>query len=355
MGSQAEAQLVDAAIRRHLEDFRVDEIPVYEPCGEGEHLFVSFRKTDLTTLEAVRRLARALGVDPRSAGFAGMKDRRAITTQTASFALPLDRDVPECAPIEGIEILSMRRHRHKLRTGQLRGNRFALILRDIDASVRATVDGALTELCEHGVPNAFGRQRFGREGDNAAQALEWLRGNRKPPRGRKEQRLMFSALQSDLFNQVLERRERDGSWNTVLGGDLAHKISGGLFQVPLEGSELDACIERAQRGEICATGPMFGARMRWPTGAPAELEREVLAHAGVEEELFAAHRALGEGTRRPLRLSVDELEWSWDEGETFLTVRFVLPKGGYATTVLSRAFRLHDPQAGTPPPSAKER
>ena len=333
--------LAEALIRHVPEDFRVEEIPAYAAAGDGEHLFVTFRKTGLTTLEAVRRIARALGADARAAGFAGMKDRHAITTQTASFQLPLDRDPALEEPIEGIEVLSWERHRHKLKTGHLRGNRFTIRLRRLSLDARDGIDEALALIAARGVPNAFGAQRFGRGGDNAELALRWLRGEARPPRGKKERRLLFSALQSHLFNLVLARREADETWCTVLAGDIAQKRdTGGLFDV--EESERDEARARAERGEISATGPMFGARMRRPHGAVDELERQVLVDAGIGDTLDA-HRALGEGTRRALRLWVDELEWQWSAEEPYLTVRFVLPKGGYATTVLSRAFLLVDP------------
>jgi tRNA pseudouridine13 synthase len=335
--------LAEALIRHVPEDFRVEEIPAYAAAGEGEHLFVTFRKTDLTTLEAVRRIARALGADARAAGFAGMKDRHAITTQTASFQLPLDRDpAPELSkPIDGIEVLAWQRHRHKLKTGHLRGNRFSIGMRRVSLDARGSIDEALARIAARGVPNAFGVQRFGRDGDNAELALRWLRGEARPPRGKKEQRFLFSALQSQLFNRVLERREQDGTWCTVVVGDIAQKRdTGGLFDV--EDPELEQA--RAERGEISATGPMFGARMRWPHAAVADLEREVLGEAGIGDALDA-HRALGEGTRRTLRLWVEELTWQWSDEEPYLAVQFVLPKGGYATTVLSRAFRLVDPYA----------
>jgi tRNA pseudouridine13 synthase len=346
----------EAVLRREPDDFVVEEIPAYEPSGEGEHVFITFRKSGLTTLEALRRMARALEVDPREAGFAGMKDRHAVTTQTGSLPWRADRslDAIEQLSIEGIEVLAFRRHPHKLKTGHLRANRFVLRLRDVDPDARPQVDAALGEIALRGVPNAFGSQRFGREGDNARVALDWLTGRARGPRGKREQRLLFSALQSRLFNEVLARREEQGSWDGVLAGDLAQKHdSGGMFEVPLEGDELEDARVRAAEGRLSATGPMFGAKMRWPAGEPAAIERAVLAESGVEEALFSRHRQLGKGTRRPLRLEVREARWDWNEAD-YLTVRFVLPKGGYATTVLGRVFRLVDPHAAPPPAHAGE-
>lgn len=357
--------LPTATIRLAPEDFIVDEIPAYAPSGRGEHLFITFRKRGLTTTEAVRRIAEALGVDARAAGFAGMKDRNAVTTQTASFALPIARGSAEAAAasisVPGVEILSAARHDNKLKPGHLEGNRFTIVLREVDARGAEGLLRALERAGREGVPNAFGPQRFGRDGDNPERTIAWLAGRERGPRDRREQRLLFSSLQAWLFNRVLDRRIEAGTWSSALPGDIAKKHdTGGLFAVPLEGPELDDARARALAGVVSPTGPMFGAKMRWPEGEPAAIEREVLADSTLGEpgRLEALHK-LGEGTRRALRLEVSELMAALDPpastnlaaapGELLrVVVRFVLPKGGYATTVLARACRLVDATASRP-------
>ncbi len=343
-------ELPAATFRSSPADFAVDEIPAYAPSGAGEHAYVTFRKTDLTTPEAMKRIARALGADARDAGYAGMKDRHAITTQTASFKLPLANDpaaLLAASPLEGIEILHASRHVNKLKPGHLHGNRFRVVLRDIEATRAPAVIEALASAGRTGVPNAFGPQRFGRDGDNPARAIEWLTGKSRGPRDKRDQRMLFSALQSLWFNEVLSRRESDGTWNHVVPGDLAKKTdTGGIFLVPLEGPEADDAIARGAAGELFPTGPMFGRKMRWPEGRPAEIEREVLLAAIQDPARLDAWAHLGEGTRRPLRMEVDELATERFEdaadGTAVIAVSFVLPKGGYATTVLGRAVRLVD-------------
>ncbi|MGK3993349.1 tRNA pseudouridine(13) synthase TruD [Sorangium sp. So ce1024] len=367
-----------AVLRSSPADFVVEEIPAYAPSGRGEHVFVTFRKTGRTTPDAVRAIALALGADPGSAGFAGMKDRHAITTQTASFQVPIARDpapLLEQAELPGIEILAVARHDHKLKPGHLVGNRFRITLRGVDPAALALAERRLAEIGRAGVPNAFGPQRFGRDGANPDRGLAWIAGRERGPRDRREQRLLFSALQSRWFNEVLARREADGTWSTVLPGDLAKKRdSGGLFLVPLEGPELEDAEARAAALAISATGPMFGRKMRWPEGAPGALEREVLTAAIGDPRRLDAFAHAGEGTRRPLRVEVDGLEVSaveaaarpgagdaaaHDPGDPAagqgIVVSFVLPKGGYATTVLGRVFRLVDasaPQPSTGRPAA---
>ncbi len=360
--------LPTAVLRRSPADFVVEELPAYAPSGRGEHVFVTFRKTGRTTPDAVRAIALALGADPGSTGFAGMKDRHAITTQTASIQLPLARDpapLLEQAELPGIEILAVARHDNKLKPGHLLGNRFRIALRGIAPAALPLAERRLAEIGRAGMPNAFGPQRFGRNGDNPERALAWLAGRERGPRDRREQRLLFSALQSRWFNEVLARREADGTWSTVLPGDLAKKRdTGGLFLVPLEGPEIADAEARAAALAISATGPMFGRKMRWPEGAPGALELEVLTAAIGDPRRLDAFAHAGEGTRRPLRLEVDGLEVSAagepavgagapqpavDPGaEQGIVVSFVLPKGGYATTVLGRVFRLVDASAPQP-------
>jgi tRNA pseudouridine13 synthase len=355
------ASLPVAVIRRTPQDFVVEEIPLYPPSGSGEHLYVTFRKTGKTTLDAVRDLSLALGVDPRGAGYAGMKDRHAVTTQSATFPFPIARDAEQALQsisVPGIEVLDGRRHHNKLKPGHLSGNRFILTLRDVPDAEVDPLRARLEELGRRGVPNAFGPQRFGRDGDNAAHALAWLAGKVRGPRDRREQRLLFSSLQSMLFNRVLERRVADGSWCKVLPGDLAKKHdTGGMFPVPLSGPELEDARSRAETCAISATGPMFGVKMRWPEGEPLALERAVLAEVLEPEADLAAFRHLGEGTRRPLRLEITELNASrasteqsaQGAGQAGIVVRFVLPKGGYATTVLENACELRDERGRAAP------
>jgi tRNA pseudouridine13 synthase len=342
-----------ALIRQRPADFLVEEIPAYEPSGQGDHAFVTIRKTGLSTMRAVELLAEALGVDPREAGYGGLKDRHAVTTQTVSLPFARDRDLEGAAAevaIEGLEILGATRHGHKLKPGHLRGNRFHITLRDLAPAADRAIIERLEELQHEGVPNAFGPQRFGRDGSNPERALAWLRGRARPPRKRSLQRLLFSSVQSLLYNRVLARRVDAGTWNQVLAGDLAKKHdSGGLFQVPDDPAELADATERAAAGLISATGPMFGAKMRWPDGEVAEIEREVLAEAELERAHFAAFKRLGRGTRRALRLMLGEVGWSGGGDDGFLTVAFVLPKGGYATTVLSELCQLTDVAGSSSP------
>ncbi len=319
-------------IRVTPEDFRVVEELAYEAAGEGEHLYVRFEKTELTTPEAVRRIAAALDVDPRGSGWAGLKDRRAITEQWASFhrADParLDR-----ATIDGVRILEAKPHGHKLRTGHVRSNRFALVVRG-EADVEATAR-ALDELARRGVPNYFGEQRFGVGGSNLARAVRWLLEGGRPPRKKHERKLFVSTFQSALFNELLGARVAARELDAVVDGDLLRKEdSGGLFVT--EDPAVDG--PRAAAFELSATGPMFGARMRWPEGEAKAREEATLAAWGMRPEDLNAFRAAGPGTRRPYRAQLlDARAEAHPEGARIV---MTLPAGVYATVVLRELLEL---------------
>jgi len=331
-------------IKASPEDFVVEEIPAYEPCGEGEHLYIRFTKRGLTTDEAVQRIARAIGANARETGVAGLKDRVGITTQQASFFLPVKNRAPEAdaallqLQLDGITITSAKRHGNKLKTGHLRGNRFKLLLRDIGAEEMPALTAALEQIGREGAPNAFGEQRFGRGGTNGAQARAWLSGENDGPRDGRQRRFLVSALQSEAFNHVLARRVADGSWNKCLKGDVLQKQdSGGLFTC----EDVAVDLPRVERGEVSATGPMFGPKMRAAEGEALAIEEEARAVC-IGDIDWSRARGLGDGTRRSLRVIVSDLLFLTEEPGS-LRVEFVLPRGSYATTVISAANALVDP------------
>lgn len=338
--------LAEGRIRAFPEDFRVDEIPAYAPSGEGEHVFVRFEKTGLTTPDAVRRLAATFSGDAREAGTAGLKDRHAVTTQWVSFQV---RETPAFdVPIDGVRVLEAVRHASKLRTGHLHGNRFRVRVRDVPRSVEAALAGRLEAIRRHGMPNFFGTQRFGREADNAARAVAFLSGRARPPKDRFERRLLVSALQSELFNREVARRVHARDLGAIRGGEVCRKEeTGGMFVA----KDVDVERARAERWEISPTGPMFGPDMRRAEDEAGAAEEALLAEAGLDAAALERMGRLAPGTRRVVRVRPAELDASWDDEGVVLT--FVLPSGSYATVLLDELFDVHDasrrerPRAGT--------
>jgi tRNA pseudouridine13 synthase len=320
-------------IRHDPEDFCVDEVPAYDPSGDGPHLFVRFEKRELNTREAVRRLARALGVPEGAASFAGMKDRRAVTTQWASFEGAAE-DVAAGAAVDGVRVLEWARHPNRLRTGHLRANRFRILVREVPEARWADLQSMLATLCRRGVPNYYEAQRFGWDGGNLTRAQAWWLEGRRPPRDRTRRKWDVSVLQSWLFNEVLADRIRDGALDRAIVGDLMRReATGGLFVS--ESPEEDQ--PRLEAWDISPTGPMFGPRMRWPAAEAREKEEAVLTRTGVTSEHLQRFGRAGRGTRRPLRVCPAEAQMEWTpEG---VALQFTLPTGAYATALLRELFK----------------
>jgi tRNA pseudouridine13 synthase len=309
------------------EDFRVDEVPLYAPAGEGGHTFVLVEKRLRTTDDVARALARACGVRARDVGYAGRKDRRAVTTQW--FSVP--GLAPDCAlalSLPGVRVLDAARHPHKLRTGHLRGNRFRIAVRGGDV---AAAQDALARLERVGMPNRFGDQRFGRGGANPERAHALLAGG-PAPGDRRQARFLLSALQAAVFNDVLAARAP--RWDRVERGDVAVvHASGGLFRV----DDPEAEAARAAAFEISATGPIFGTRVLAPGGDVAECERAVLARHGIDPDNPRVPRGIRlRGARRSLRVRPQAASvGSTADG---LELCFTLPAGSYATVLLEEVL-----------------
>jgi tRNA pseudouridine13 synthase len=312
-------------IRARPEEFRVDEVPLYPPAGQGGHCFLRVEKAGRTTEEVARELARAAGAAPREVGFAGRKDRWSLATQW--FSVPgLEPRAALGLDLPGARVLEAARHPHRLRTGQLRGNRFEILVRDVDASACAAAAERAASLARRGLPNRFGAQRYGRDRANAELGRRILRGE-PGPRDRRAARFLVSALQAEVFDAVLA--ERGPAFDRVLVGDLAVvHASGGLFRV--EDAEREA--PRALAFEISATGPIFGTRAPAPGGEVADCERAALARHGIPEELRAPRGIRLRGARRALR--VRPLDLALEPAPAGLWVRFALPAGSYATVLL---------------------
>ncbi len=315
------------------EDFRVEEIPAYPPEEAGDFLFLWIEKEGLSSEQLVSHFARCLKIAHQDVGLAGMKDRQAVTRQMVSVPA-------KCLPAvemfshEGIRILAVHRHRHKLRTGHLQGNRFSILIRNVidDALEKALAIAA--ELSRTGVPNFFGDQRFGRDAETLALGLALLQGTKQPgdiPRARRKflLRLALSAVQSVLFNRALVDRIGDGLVREVLAGDVMQVVaSGGPFVVE------DAVCDQArfEAREIVISGPLFGPKMKQPAGAVAVRETRLLEDSGIPSEAFDRFAKLTPGTRRPYLIWPEGLKVSAEpEG---LRLEFTLASGCYATVVL---------------------
>ncbi len=385
-------------LRSVPEDFRVVEIPLYAPGGEGDHVIFRVEKRGLATFEAVRRVARALGLREREIGYAGLKDAQAVTEQSFSVEhVPEERIEAALSDVPGLRLLSADRHRNKLRLGHLAGNRFEITLRGVADAALARAEGILDVLASRGCPNWFGAQRFGQGGDNDALGRLLVQGDAEGfvgrllgsaapagdplaevhervaggdldgardvlPAGRRSERhvldallrgasprkavlrvprnvlrLLVSAYQSRLFNRLLAERMPD--LGALQAGDLAWLHDrGAVFTV----EDVAAEQARADALEISPSGLLPGAHVTPASGGPGDRESALLRSEELRPEDFRV-RGVGtfRGVRRPFRVplrdvAVEALDL---DGEPSLRLRFRLPPGSYATAVLDEVMK----------------
>jgi len=373
-------------------DFAVNELSLYEPTGEGEHLYLTVRKTNTSHEELIRRIAKGFGVKKRDIGVAGRKDLKAVTTQSVSIYLPGQHiEIPK--EVDSIEILSSTRHSNKLRIGHLAGNRFLVRLREVGANDVPKIEERFNSSLKNGIPNAFGPQRFGNKGNNQIlgaallredwEALieELLKGNERHnelaskgefklaldawPFGHPAERnilerlsegksarqastsvalplqkLWMNAFQSDIFNSVLQKRVQLGTWNTVEEGDLVWNFDarGRSFIANAEDLQCEQFLNRIAEKRLSPTGPLWGEKMRMPSGEILEFEERVLASFCVKRDQFGSHKKMIKGARRPLRIPVEKGSFrvGCDAEGDFVELGFDLPAGSYATTLIDQ-------------------
>lgn len=328
-----------AVIRSMPEDFLVEEQIPFILVGTGEHLWVRVRKRGLNTEQVAKQLARLAGITRREVGYAGMKDRHAVTVQWFSLYLP-GRTDPQWSELpEGMSILESLRHTRKLKTGALSGNRFKIVLRDCQGDHDAVLR-RVEETSVKGVPNYFGEQRFGHNGGNIGAAQAMFSG-KLAVHDRKQAGIYLSAARSFLFNQVLARRVLAQNWNRALEGDALSLEGSRSFFVP---EVIDDTISRRiAEGDVHPSGPLWGRGELATRMAVRALEAEVinehvdlaqgLENAGLEQE------------RRTLRLFPRELNAEWVDAQS-LRLEFSLPPGSYATVLLREIAELSNRSCG---------
>ena len=315
-----------ATLRSAPEDFRVEEILGYDADGEGEHALLWVEKREANTDWVARELARFAGVSPVNVGYAGLKDRHAVTRQAFTVQLPGKADPDWNAfPHAEVKVLASTRHKRKLKRGALRGNRFVLVLRDVRGD-RERAEEVLNNIATRGVPNYFGEQRFGREGGNVAQARAMFAGRRVD---RDKRSILLSAARSHIFNGVLAARVERDAWDKPLEGEI-WSLAGSRSWFGPEPFD-DVLATRLAQGDIHPSGPLWGQGDSPAIGAAGELEREVSSTFNDLAVGLAAARMDQE--RRPLRLLAKEFRWRWLDDEA-LELSFELPAGAYATVVV---------------------
>ncbi len=392
-------------IKIRPEDFLVEELPLYDLTGDGEHLHMGIQKIGIRHDELIDIVARHCGVSPRAIGYAGMKDKHAVAQQSLSIHLP---GQPDPRPLEHphVHILWTKRHQAKLRVGQLLGNRFAIRVRDVEPSCIPRIHRDLYRLSKSGVPNAFGAQRFGYRlnghilgrllvlqdwqgfldellGVTGTPFPEWQQ-DRRDTFHKNEFRAAIAhwaqsdlaeraalkalsegatakaavkaikpqmrdfwicALQSAIFNSVLDQRLRTNTFDHFIAGDLAFLHQGGAIfrvtQLMLDREQEATTLQtRLNAFEISPSAPLAGPGVMWGEDAALQIELNAIAQFRLAQRQFLDPDFQPSGSRRPLRIALahPQAEAGVDEHGNFVRVAFDLPKGAYATNVLQELF-----------------
>ena len=331
-----------AVLRNSPEDFEVREYLGFDPDGDGEHVFLHLQKRQLNTLDLVQRVAKLSGVPSRDIGYSGLKDRNALTSQWLSVGLA-GRPEPDWAGLEAdgkVRVLASDRHRKKLKRGVHRANEFRLSLVGLQAEQGAIVQ-RLEAIASEGVPNYFGRQRFGRNGSTLAQARQWTgEGGRRIARNRRG--LYLSALRGLCFNTLLAERVRQKSWQRPGPGDaVALAGSRSIFQADQTTDDLAA---RAQAGDLHPALPLWGSGQPVASAAVHAVQAGLVAsEEGVAEFLEAQGLALA---YRAARVIPDDFCWRFCDDGT-LILEFSLGAGSYATAIVDELVRYDEGDQGS--------
>ncbi len=319
-------------IRKHNEDFQVDEIQQFTPSGVGEHVWLKIQKTGENTDWVAKHLAQIANVPRRDVSFAGMKDRNAVTTQWFSVQMP-GREAPDWQQglqekgLVSVVVQAEHRHDRKLKRGALKGNQFKLTIRDFQGAESELAE-AINRIKEQGVPNYYGVQRFGHNGLNIEKAQKWFAGDFKV-KDRNLRSIYLSAARSWIFNHILSARVSEGSWNQALDGDVfILEGSNSSFSQPVDVE----ITQRLNSFDIHPSGALWGRGRLATQHTVAEFEEKIankfkLLCDGLEVNGLKQER-------RALRLPVRDLNYEMIDAET-IVLAFSLPQGAYATSVLS--------------------
>jgi tRNA pseudouridine13 synthase len=329
------APTLRGVLRRAPADFTVHEELGFEPSDDGPHALIYVEKTGLTTLDLIDTVARQARTRPREIGYCGLKDRHAVTRQWMS--LPLVRaSGADTWQGENWRVVEVRRNRRKLKLGAHRLNRFALRIVDLDGDAD-DLASRLDQVRTRGVPNYFGAQRFGHQGDNLRRARRWFVDGVEL--NRRQRRFALSAARSWLFNRVLSARVAAGNWTEPLPGEPLCLDGSRSFFHPGD-EEGDALAARLAAFDVHPSGPLWGTGQGEARDACAQFEEKLLGELSWVADGLADVGLRQE--RRALRLRVSDLEWT-HEGQT-LELAFALNKGTFATAVVHELVRVNGGQ-----------
>ena len=338
---------IDVVFKQNKDDFVVTEIPLYEFSGEGEHLVLKIRKKDLATWDAIEILAKFLNCSSRDFGYAGLKDKNAMTVQSISVHRKYEEKLKSFQH-ENLKILETTYHNKKIKVGHLKGNKFFNRLKRVGAIEKRKIEEALGLIVTNGIPNYFGFQRFGIDGDNYKKGKDIIDGKLKEKR-RNLKQMYINAYQSYLFNSWLSKRieisklieafepkeiyqrlnlpldvvkqmkKQKHPFKLMTGDLLSHYPFGKIFTI----EDLDEESQKFNDRDRVPTGLLSGKRVKNSVDLAYEIEKEFEAHTGED------------GARRFAWIFPEDISSNYKEDKNWMEIQFYLPKGSYATEVIA--------------------
>jgi tRNA pseudouridine13 synthase len=324
-------------IRISAKDFKVIEQLELNFTESGEHWWFYIEKTNSNTAWVATQLASACKVPARQVGYAGMKDRHAVTQQWFSVQLPKITDIQtiQTKLPDEVKILEHHWHQSKIKTGQLKCNEFSLTIRNIRGD-QTTIEENITRVVQQGVPNYFGPQRFGHNMNNIQQAQDWFAGkirvNNKKQRG-----ILISTARSHIFNLIVAHRIRHNLWQQVITGDIL-QLDRSHSWFPASDAAKTELSQRLHDFDIHITAALWGEDEVQSTGQCAALENSIADTLPGYQSGFTQHRVKQD--RRALRIHPGELYFQWKKD--ILQLNFKLSPGAYATCVLREILQVFD-------------
>ena len=338
---------IDVVFKQNKDDFVVTEIPLYEFSGEGEHLVLKIRKKDLATWDAIEILAKYLNCSARDFGYAGLKDKNAMTVQSISVHRKYEEALRSFQH-ENLKILETTYHNNKIKVGHLKGNKFFIRFKRVGAIEKRKIEEALGSIVTNGIPNYFGFQRFGIDGDNYKKGKDIIDGKLKEKR-RNLKQMYINAYQSYLFNSWLSKRieisklieafepkeiyqrlnlpldvvkqmkKQKHPFKLITGDLLSHYPFGKIFTI----ENLEEESAKFNERDRVPTGLLSGKRVKNSVDLAYEIEKEFEAHTGED------------GARRFAWIFPEDISSNYKEDKNWMELQFYLPKGCYATEVIA--------------------
>ncbi len=333
--------LASGLIRHTADDFFVDEELGFSLSGEGEHVYLQFEKRDTNTAWLAGEIASHAGVKNRDVGYAGLKDKHAVTRQWFSVYLPSKKE-PDWLELQSDKVclLACRRHKAKLRRGAIRANHFRLAVRDFHTGPHL-LDKRVTAIKQHGVPNYFTEQRFGHDNANIRRAYELFSGQLKL-KNRQKRGLLYSAARSWLFNQLLAKRVHERNWSKALSGDVM-MLAGSKRYFVTSNERPEDLQHRIDEQDIHPSGVLWG---KGELETMLDVQQMELQVAKDYDKLAGGLERAGiKQARRSLRVIPSNLRYEYEENTSVLTLCFALESGAYATAVLREIVAYTIPSA----------